>query len=132
MKNQIYKLNTKNTKQEEFKRRLYTLILRIIKFVENLKKTSTGKIVGDQILRSGTGILGTYVEGLSSSSKREYLNYFNYSLKSANESKVWVSILKDTENGSAAEANWLLSELKEISAIFASSILTLKNKRQAI
>jgi len=119
----------KNTKQLEFKKRLYNFVLRLIKFIENLKKSSTSRIIGDQLLRSGTGILGTYIEGLSSSSKREYINYFNYSLKSANESKVWVSILRDTGNGSKIEAEYLLKELEEISKIFASSILTLKGKR---
>ncbi|MEK7559194.1 MAG: four helix bundle protein [Patescibacteria group bacterium] len=118
-----------NTKQTEFKKRLYYFVLRLIKFIENLKKTSTSRIIGDQLLRSGTGILGTYIEGLSSSSKKEYINYFNYSLKSANESKVWVSILRDTENGDRKEAEYLLKELEEISKIFASSILTLKGKR---
>src|SRR3990167_9950821 len=101
-----------NAKQIEFKRRLYNFVLRLIKFIENLKKTQTSRIVGDQLLRSGTGILGTYVEGLSSSSKREYTNYFNYSLKSANESKVWVSILRDTGKGDKEEANRLLKELR--------------------
>ena len=129
MKNQKYKSNIKNDKHEEFKHRLYVFVLRLIKFIENSKKTQTSKIIGDQLLRSGTGILGTYIEGLSSSSKKEYINYFNYSLKSANESKVWVSVLRDTGNSDKNEANWLLEELKEISAIFASSILTLKGKR---
>ena len=118
--------------QEQFKRRLYSFVLRLIKFVESLKKTQTSKIVGDQLLRSGTGILGTYIEGLSASSKREYTNYFNYSLKSANESKVWTAVLKDTGNGNQKEANWLLKELNEISSIFASSLLTLKGKRKTI
>ena len=121
-----------NAKQIEFKKRLYACILRLVKFVENLKKTPTSKVVGDQLLRSGTGILGTYIEGLSSSSKREYINYFNYSLKSTNESKVWVSILRDTDNGNIEEANWLLKELEEYSKIFASSILTLKGKNKII
>lgn len=117
-------------KNEEFKKRLYRFVLRLIKFIENLKRTSTSRIVGDQLLRSGTGILGTYIEGLSASSKREYTNYFTYSLKSANESKVWISILRDTGNGDREEANLLLSELNEIAKIFASSILTLKGKRK--
>lgn len=121
-----------NLKTEDFKKRLYRLILRIIKFVESLKKTATSRIVGDQLLRSGTGILGTYIEGLSSSSKKEYTNYFYYSLKSSNESKVWVSVLRDTGNGDREEANYLLSELNEISQIFASSILTLKGKKKNI
>ncbi|OGD94009.1 hypothetical protein A2697_00755 [Candidatus Curtissbacteria bacterium RIFCSPHIGHO2_01_FULL_41_44] len=118
-----------NAKQIEFKKRLYRFVLRLIKFIENLKKTQTSRIISDQLLRSGTGILGTYIEGLSSSSKREYTNYFNYSLKSANESKAWVSILKDTGNGDRKEADWILKELEEYSKIFASSILTLKGKK---
>jgi len=122
----------KNNKTEEFKRRLYTFVLRLIKFVESLKKTQTSRIIGDQLLRSGTGILGTYIEGLSASSKREYTNYFNYSLKSANESKVWICVLRDTGNGDKEEAERLLKELSEISHIFASSILTLKGKRKNI
>lgn len=122
----------KDQKTQEFKRRLYTFVLRLIKFIENLKKSSTSRIVGDQLLRSGTGILGTYIEGLSASSKKEYTNYFNYALKSANESKVWTSILRDTGNGDRKEADYLLKELDEISHIFASSILTLKGKRNNI
>ena len=121
-----------NVKQIEFKKRLYSFVLRLVKFVEDLKRTQTSKVVGDQLLRSGTGILGTYIEGLSSSSKREYINYFNYSLKSANESKVWVSILRDTGNGDKEESSWLLKELEEYSRIFASSILTLKGKNKTI
>jgi len=122
----------KNKNNSEFKKRLYHLILRIIKFVESLKKTPTSRIVGDQLLRSGTGILSTYIEGLSASSRRDYVNYFTHSLKSANESKVWVSVLRDTGNGDRKEADWLLKELKEISDIFASSILTLKGKKKNI
>lgn len=117
-------------KNNEFKKRLYAFVLRLIKFIESLKKTQTSRIIGDQLLRSGTGILGTYIEGLSSSSKREYTNYFNYSLKSANESKVWVCILRDTANGDKDEASYLLKELDEIAKIFASSILTLKGKKK--
>lgn len=119
----------KNDKNQEFKKRLYSFVLRLIKFVENLKRSQTSKIIGDQVLRSGTGILGTYIEGLSASSKKEYTNYFSYSLKSANESKVWISLLKDTGNGDKDEAELLLKELQELSQIFASSILTLKGKR---
>lgn len=121
-----------NAKQIEFKKRVYVFVLRLIKFIENCKKSQTTRIIGDQLLRSGTGILGTYIEGLSASSKKEYTNYFNYSLKSANESKVWVSIMRDTGNGDREEANWLLNELNEYSNIFASSILTLKSKKKNI
>lgn len=122
----------KSAKSDGFKKRLYTFFLRLIGFIESLKKSQTSKIIGNQLLRNGTGILGTYIEGLSSSSKKEYINYFNYSLKSANESKVWVCILRDTQNGDRNEANALLREINEIASIFASSLLTLKGKKKNI
>jgi len=48
-------------KTKEFKRRLYRFVLRLIKFVENLPETRTTKIIGDQLIRSGTSILGNYI-----------------------------------------------------------------------
>jgi len=119
----------KNEKSREFKKRLYSLILRTIKLVEKARKSQTSKIIGDQLIRSITSILGNYIEGYAASSKRDYINYFNHSLKSTNESKVWVALLRDTGNVNKVEADLILKELEEISKIFGSSVLTLKGKR---
>ncbi len=81
------------------------------------------------MLRSGTSILANYVEGQAASSKKDFTNYFNISLKSANESKLWVALLRDSKRAAPEEANWFLTELDEILKIFASSILTLRGKR---
>lgn len=50
-------------------------------------------------------------------------------MKSANESKVWLAILRDTGRAERKEVDWFLKELGEIANIFASSILTLKGKK---
>lgn len=116
--------------KEEFKKRLYSFVLRLIKFVGTLNKRDVVcRVVADQLTRSGTSILSDYIEGYSSASKKEFTNFFTISLKSANESKVWVAILRDSGNCDKDEANYILKELEEISKIFASSILTLKEKR---
>lgn len=122
----------KNEKSREFKKRLYSLILRTIKLVEVAKKSQTTRIIGDQLIRSITSILGNYVEGYAASSKKDYTNYFSHSLKSTNESKVWVALLRDTGNVDRKEADLLLKELEEIANIFGSSILTLKGKKKNI
>ena len=44
-------------------------------------------------------------------------------------SKVWLTLLRDTDKGGKNELKWLLEELSEIANILASSLLTLKNKR---
>jgi four helix bundle protein len=85
--------------------------------------------MGDQLLRSGTSILGNYIEGQAANSKRDFTNYFNHSLKSTNESKLWICLLKDSGRINSPESEWLLKERNEIGNIFGSSILTLKGKK---
>ncbi|MDP3245188.1 MAG: four helix bundle protein [bacterium] len=113
----------------EFKKRLYDFVLRLIKFIDQLPRSSINDVMGKQLLRSGTSILANYIEANSASSKKDFINFFTHSLKSANESKVWLCLLRDTGQGNKTEVNWLLTELIEISKVLAASILTMKGKR---
>jgi len=113
----------------EFKKRLYSWVLRLIKFLDKLPKDSISSVMGKQLLRSGTSILANYIEANSASSKKDFINFFTHSLKSANESKVWLCLLRDTDKGDKKELEWLLNELIEVSNVVASSILTLKGKK---
>lgn len=121
--------NDREKFKNDFKRRLYDWVLRLIKFIDSLSKDSVCRVLGGQLLRSGTSILANYVEANSASSKKDFINFFTFSLKSANESKVWLSLLKDTNKGDPQEIDWLLKELSEIANILASSLLTLKGKK---
>ena len=115
--------------KNEFKKRLYNFVLRLIEFLDRLPKDNVSRRIGDQLLRSGTGIIGNYVEGQAASSKKDFTNYFNTSLKCTNESKLWFALLRDSGRATPEEVAWFLSELNEFANIFASSILTLKGKR---
>lgn len=85
--------------------------------------------MGKQLLRSGTSILANYVEANSASSKKDFINFFTHSLKSANESKVWLTLLRDVPKGNPKEIEVLLKELIEVANVLASSILTMKGKK---
>src|SRR3990167_10616333 len=115
--------------KNDFKRRLYGWVLRLIKFIDKLPKDSVCNIMGKQLLRSGTSILANYVEANSASSTKDFINFFTHALKSSNESKVWLTLLRDTNKGDQKELQWLINELIEIANILASSILTLKGKK---
>lgn len=115
--------------KSEFKKRLYCWVLRLIKFLDKLPKSSINEVMSRQLLRSGTSILANYIEANSASSKKDFINFFTHSLKSANESKVWLSLLRDLNKEDSKTLNWLLNELIEISNILATSILTLKGKK---
>ncbi len=115
--------------KNEFKKRLYHWVLRLIKFIDKLPQDSVSNVLGKQLLRSGTSILANYIEANSASSKKDFINFFTHALKSANESKVWLTLLKDTNKGEQNELSWLLKDLIEIANILASRILTLKGKK---
>lgn len=115
--------------KKEFKKRLYAFTLNLIEFLDALPKDNVSYRIGDQLLRSGTSIIGNYTEGQSASSKKDFTNYFNNALKSANESKLWFALLRDSQRAKADAVNEFLRELDEISKIFTSSIMTLKNRK---
>ena len=121
--------NDKEKFKKDFKRRLYNFALKLIEFLDKLPNDNVSKRLDDQLLRSGTSIIGNYIEGQAASSKKDFINYFNTSLKSANESKLWLALLRDSKRAKANDAKWFLDELDEIAKIFASSILTLKGKK---
>ena len=121
--------NDKAKFKNEFKRRLYGFVLKLISFLDKLPKDRITQVIIDQLMRSGTSIIGNYIEAQASSSRKDFTNFFNHSLKSANESKLWIAILRDTKKSSTEESKWFLGELDEISNIFGSSILKLRGKK---
>ncbi|MFC1727009.1 four helix bundle protein [Patescibacteria group bacterium] len=122
--------NDKSKFKKEFTRRLVRFSVRIIKFSNKLKEKKFYWTIIDQLIRSSTSIGANVVEAKSSSSKREYIRYFEIALKSANETKYWLILVKEVSQEDSEEVNDLLNEVIKISKIIGSSILTLKGKKQ--
>ena len=119
----------KESIKSAFKKRMYGFELKLIEFIDTLPNDNVSRRIGDQLLRGGTSVLGNYVEAQSAASKKEFVNYFNISLRSTNESKLWLALLRDSNRVKYESVKWFLCELDEFSKIFASSILTAKGKR---
>jgi len=119
MENKIYDL----------KKRTYVYALEIIKFLEGLPRDYISETIGKQLLRSATSIGANIIEAQASSSKKDFANFYNYSLKSANESKFWIGILRDSNKVPADKAGSILNEANELANILASSILTMRGRR---
>ena len=116
--------------KNEFKARLYKWVLALIKILDTLyRKDFVSETMGKQLLRCGTSVLANYVEANSASSRKDFINFFTHSLKSANESKVWITLLRDTNKISAEDFNMLIDELNQIANMLASSIITMKGKK---
>jgi len=115
--------------KNEFKRRVYRFALDVIEFVDQLPAGQTSRIIGDQLLRSTTSIGANVIEAQAASSRKDYTNFFTYALKSANECKFWLGLLRDSSKADKDTVNKLLKEATEIANILATSILTLKRRK---
>ena len=113
----------------EFKKRLYKFVLEIVALLDTLQTDNVSRRLSDQLLRSSTSIIANFVEGQAGSSRKDFVKFMEISLKSANESKLWLSLLKDTNRAPVERAEFLLRELSEIANIFGSIVLTAKGKR---
>lgn len=126
-------MDDKNKLKQEFKLRLYRYIIRLLKFLVKLPNDAVTQEIKRQLTRSGTSMGANYFEAEAASSRREYQNYFHISLKSTNESKFWLAVLRDANlcpKNLLPELEYLLKETKELANIFASSLLTMKNKKK--
>jgi len=114
-------------KRADLYKRLYDYALEIVGYIDSLPKDSTTQTIGKQLLRSGTSVTANVIEAGSASSKKDYINFFTHALKSANESKFWISLLMDSGKSKSKNANILLKETGEIANILGASIKTMKN-----
>ena len=66
------------------------------------------------------------MEGKSGSSKKDWKNYYAIALKSSNETKYWLCLIKETLEVPSPKIDELIKEADEISKIIASIILSAK------
>ncbi|OGD33500.1 hypothetical protein A2608_01200 [Candidatus Azambacteria bacterium RIFOXYD1_FULL_44_10] len=115
----------------DLKKRAYIYALEIIKFIDSLdKKDFSINIIAKQLLRSATSIGANIIEAQAGSTKKDFTNFFAHALKSANESKFWIGLLRDSKKADYEQVGKLLQETFELANILGSSILTLKGKKK--
>jgi len=129
----MQKPNTKNTNQNsktEFKTRVYFYTVASLKFLSATPETRINKIILNQLIRSLTSIGANIIEAKASNSKKDFARYFDIALKSANETKYWLCLLRDLNNNvDKVKLEEILKETIEISNILASSLLTMRKKK---
>jgi len=98
----------------------------ILFFVKDCKYEKVYSSLFDQLVRSATSIGVNVVEGKAGSSKKDWNKYLVIALKSANETKYWLCLIRDTQEVSKEKVNELIKEEDELSKIIASIIINAK------
>jgi four helix bundle protein len=101
----------------------------VVLFVKDCKYDKVFTSLFDQLVRSATSIGANLIEGKAGSSKKDWVNFATISLKSANETKYWLCLVRDTLDVDKEKINALIKEAIEISNIIATIIINAKKSK---
>jgi four helix bundle protein len=118
-----------NVKSKNTRQRSYFFSLEVINLVKEFPQNKVYLIFTDQLLRAATSIGANLIEAKSSSSKKDFIKFYEIALKSCNETIYWLCLLRDSKLIEKEKIESLLGEATEISKMIGSSLLTLKGKK---
>jgi four helix bundle protein len=102
----------------------------VIGFIRIQKYDKLFHSMFDQLLRSATSIGANVVEGSAGSTNKDFVNFHAIALKSANETKYWLCLIRDSlEVKSVTELEKLIQEADQLSKIIATIILNVKARK---
>ena len=106
--------------------RLLDFAVNVIKLVEMLPNSLSGKRIGDQLLRSGTSAGANYEEAQGAESKKDFTHKLQISLKEIREANFWLRLLLKANIIKNPLLNILVDESNQLKAILSKSVVTAK------
>src|SRR5215468_8184414 len=117
MQNEESILMEEAAKAYNIRHRCFLFAKEVLKFINECTYQRIHFSIFDQLLRSATSIGANVVEGGSGSTRKDFINFFHVALKSANETKYWLCLIRDTLDVNKNKLEELLKEADELSRI---------------
>jgi four helix bundle protein len=94
--------------------------LRILKLVDHLPRSTSGRAIGSQLVRSGTSVGANYRAACRSRSRAEFAAKLGVVAEEADETVYWLEVIRDGNLLPAKKLTELLKEADELTAIFTA------------
>jgi four helix bundle protein len=117
------------SRPEELRDRTKKFAIRIVKMFRSLPKSEEARILGRQVLRSGTSVAANYRAVCRSRSRADFVSKLAVVTEEADETVFWLELLVETGIVAEARMKSLLTEANELVRIFGSSLRTARSNR---
>jgi four helix bundle protein len=108
---------------EELRERTQRLASRVVRFYTALpRQRKEVEVLGHQLLRSGTSVAAHVREASRARSDAEFCSKIEGALQEADESQLWCELLRDDCAVDVPDLDWLLAEIEQLIAIFATIV----------
>ena len=116
-------------RKEDFRKRTKAYASAIIKFYCSLpKEREVVRVLGGQLLRSGTSVAGNYREASRARSDAEFISKIEICTQEADESDLWLELLHEDCGIDSEVLQFLLRETNELISIFVTMSKNTKKK----
>jgi four helix bundle protein len=114
--------------EPDLKKRTKEFELRILKLVDALPKTTAGRALAAQLVRSGTSVAANYRAARRAKSTAHFLSKLGDVEEEADETLLWLELLEESGIAPASRLTALRQEANELVAIIVASINTVKKR----
>jgi len=101
--------------------------LRILRLFRSLPNRPDARVLGTQILRSGTSVAANYRAACRARSRAEFISKMGIVVEEMDETVFWIEFIMDGGLVKPSRMQALLAEANELLAIFGASQLTAKS-----
>ena len=115
--------------EQDLRKRTKQFALRVIKLVNALPKTQTGKVIGNQLLRSGTSVGANYRAACRARSQADFISKLGIVLEEADESLYWMELIVESNLLHQKQMTSIMQEADELVSIFSASLKTAKKAK---
>ncbi len=107
--------------KEELQARTKNFALRVMKLVDSLPNSKSGRAIGNQLVRSGTSVGSNYRACCRSRSRAEFIAKIGIVEEEADESAFWMELIMEGGLLPTRRVDSLWREANELMAIMAAS-----------
>ena len=112
--------------ERDLKKRTKFYALSVIGLTQLFQSTASNKVIVNQLLRSSTSVGANYLAACYAKSKIDFLNKVKIVEEEIVESQYWLELLQETNSKLTDKIEILIKETKELIAIFAATVVTIK------
>lgn len=116
-------------KHDNQRQRTKSFALRVIRMFTALPKTEEARVLGKQVLRSGTSVAAVYREASRARSDAELIAKLGVIEQELDETLLWLELLVEGEVVAAKKLELLHDEAEELLRMTVAAIRTIKRKR---
>jgi len=117
------------SRPQELRERTKKFAIRTVRLFRSLPKTDEERVLGKQVLRSGTSVGANYRAVCRARSRAEFLSKIGVVLEEADETEFWLELLVDVGIIESGKMKDLLTEAGELIRIFSAPQQTSRKRR---